>query len=191
LEPHQCRASRSPSPRTASTRSPAKPSFTINGTDIYLGPHGTKSSKVEYDRIIAEYLAAGRRLPTATSEPTVNEIVLALWKHAKEYYRKPVLNPDGSQKIDAGGKPVTEPTTEVRNLKRVLRPLRRLYGDTLAQEVGPLALKRVPPAPDRPRLVSKVRQQQRRTGEAALQVGGCRRAGPAEHPPRTDRRDRS
>jgi hypothetical protein len=114
---------------------------TIGGKDIYLGAHGTKASKIEYDRIIADYLAAGRRLPVASHDPTVSEIVLAFWKHAKDYYRKPVLNPDGSQKIDATGKPVTEPTTEVRNLKRVLRPLRRLYGDTLAHEFGPLALK--------------------------------------------------
>ena len=114
---------------------------TIGGKDIYLGAHGTKASKIEYDRIIADYLAAGRRLPVASHDPTVSEIVLAFWKHAKDYYRKPVLNPDGSQKTDPSGKPVTEPTTEVRNLKRVLRPLRRHYGDTLAHEFGPLALK--------------------------------------------------
>lgn len=35
---------------------------TIDGTDIYLGPHGSKTSVIEYDRIIAEYLANGRSL---------------------------------------------------------------------------------------------------------------------------------
>jgi hypothetical protein len=114
---------------------------TIDGKDIYLGTHGTKTSKVEYDRVIAEYLAAGRRLLTAAHEPTVSEIALAFWKHAMAYYRKPVLNADGSQKLDAAGKAVTEPTTEVRNLKRVLRPFRKLYGHTLARKFGPLSLK--------------------------------------------------
>ena len=33
---------------------------TINGRDYLLGPHGTKASKREYDRLIAEYLASGR-----------------------------------------------------------------------------------------------------------------------------------
>ena len=33
---------------------------TINGRDYLLGPHGTKASKREYDRVIAEYLASGR-----------------------------------------------------------------------------------------------------------------------------------
>ncbi|HEX6962483.1 MAG TPA: hypothetical protein VF175_11485 [Lacipirellula sp.] len=32
----------------------------INGRDYYLGPHGSKASKVEYDRLITEYLVSGR-----------------------------------------------------------------------------------------------------------------------------------
>ena len=31
---------------------------TIQGRDFYLGPHGTKASKLEYDRLIGEWLAA-------------------------------------------------------------------------------------------------------------------------------------
>ena len=34
---------------------------TIGGRDIYLGPYGTKASKAEYDRIVSEWLANGRR----------------------------------------------------------------------------------------------------------------------------------
>src|SRR6478609_8109142 len=34
---------------------------TLCGQDFYLGPHGTKASKLEYDRLIAEWLARGRR----------------------------------------------------------------------------------------------------------------------------------
>jgi hypothetical protein len=32
----------------------------ICGRDHYLGPHGTKPTKVEYDRLIVEYLSSGR-----------------------------------------------------------------------------------------------------------------------------------
>ena len=50
---------------------------TINGTDFYLGPHGSDESKAEYDRLIGEWLAAGRRLPVAKADLTVNEVLLA------------------------------------------------------------------------------------------------------------------
>ena len=33
---------------------------TIDGRDHLLGPYGTKASKREYDRLIAEFLAGGR-----------------------------------------------------------------------------------------------------------------------------------
>ncbi len=35
---------------------------TINGKDHYLGPHGTKTSKLEYDRIINQSIASSRNL---------------------------------------------------------------------------------------------------------------------------------
>jgi integrase len=115
---------------------------TINGKDIYLGLHGTKASRIEYDRLIGEYLAGGRRL-TRADEPTINEVMLAFLKHAACYYRKPALNADGSKKLAADGSAVTEPTTELRNLKRALRPLHTLYGRLPAFDFGPLALKAV------------------------------------------------
>lgn len=36
---------------------------TVQGRDFYLGPWNSKASKIEYDRIISEWLAAGRQLP--------------------------------------------------------------------------------------------------------------------------------
>ena len=33
---------------------------TLNGRDFYLGPHGTAASKLEFDRLIGEWLAKGR-----------------------------------------------------------------------------------------------------------------------------------
>ncbi len=41
---------------------------TIGGVDHYLGPHGTKASKNEYDRVIAEWMANGRQLHVGTSD---------------------------------------------------------------------------------------------------------------------------
>jgi len=29
---------------------------TLNGNDCYLGPHGTKASRIEYDRVVAEWM---------------------------------------------------------------------------------------------------------------------------------------
>ena len=53
---------------------------TLNGKDHYLGPHGTKASKAEYDRLIACWLANGRdsvRLsPGADTSLTISELIL-------------------------------------------------------------------------------------------------------------------
>ena len=63
---------------------------TIACRDHYLGPWKSKASKVEYDRLIGEWLAAGRPLaPVARPHQiTVMEVVAAFWKHASAYYRK-------------------------------------------------------------------------------------------------------
>jgi hypothetical protein len=63
---------------------------TLSGNDIYLGPHGTKASKLEYDRLIGEWLANGRRLPVEADDKPVSVIELgaAYLKFAKSYYVK-------------------------------------------------------------------------------------------------------
>src|SRR5262245_50468124 len=99
---------------------------TIAGKDRYLGPYKSKASKVEYDRLIGEWLAAGR--PTATvTEPAqvkVAEIIAAFWRFAKSHFQK-----HGRQ------------TGTADNYKPALTLLRQRYGHTLAAEFGPLALK--------------------------------------------------
>ena len=53
---------------------------TLDGRDHYLGKHGTEASKQEYDRLIAEWLASGRRTPRGGDRLdglTVNELLLA------------------------------------------------------------------------------------------------------------------
>ncbi len=105
---------------------------TLNGKDHYLGRYGSDESRAEYDRLIAEWLASGRRAtPSAPgavggSDLTVNELLLAYLRFAKSYYRK------GER---------TSP--EYDNIKLALRTFRQLYGHTAARNFGPLALKAV------------------------------------------------
>jgi hypothetical protein len=98
---------------------------TINGQDIYLGKWNTAASKAEYDRLIAEFLANGRRLRTEI-ESTVVEVINAYREFAERYYRK-----NG------------EVTRESGCIKEALKILRQLDGRTNANEFGPLALKAV------------------------------------------------
>ena len=102
---------------------------TVGGKDLYLGRHGSAESRAEYDRVISEWLASGRRLVNAgpgacPDGPTVNELLMAYLDFAAGYYRK-------------GGRP----TKELSNICLAIRPLRQLYGHTLATKFGPLGLK--------------------------------------------------
>jgi integrase len=101
----------------------------LDGHDHYLGTFGSQESRREYDRLIAEWLAAGRRLPhpPAGDGLTVNGLLLAYWCWAEKTY----CDEDGT------------PTRELANLKDALRPLRKLYGNTEAACFGPLALRTV------------------------------------------------
>ena len=63
----------------------------LSGQMFYLGPHGSRTSKHEYDRLIAEWLAAGRKLPSEKiAEPiglSVAEVCERYSTHAAEYYK--------------------------------------------------------------------------------------------------------
>ena len=48
---------------------------TLNGRDTYLGRHDTPESRMEYDRVIAEWLSNGR-LPPGTTDLTINELIV-------------------------------------------------------------------------------------------------------------------
>jgi integrase len=105
---------------------------TLSGTDHYLGEYDSPESKVAYDRVIAEWLANGRRhqqpMPLAGSPSnTINELIAAYWEYAQSYYRKP----DGT------------PTQEIETLRQALKPFILLYGETKISDFGPLALKAV------------------------------------------------
>lgn len=98
----------------------------INGKGHYLGPHGTKASKLEYDRLIAEWLASGRSpsYGTLARQLSVSELLVEYLNHAREYYG------DG-------------PNSELHRMTRVARPLRQLYGRSLAAEFGVLQYRAV------------------------------------------------
>jgi integrase len=98
--------------------------------DVLLGKHSTRASRIEYARIIAEWEANGRRPPESVSsvrDLTINEMIVRYWDHAEEYYRRP----DGTS------------TNELDEYRLSFRPLKKLYGHTLAGSFGPLALKAV------------------------------------------------
>lgn len=101
---------------------------TLNGKDVYLGPHGSKASRDEYDRVIGEWIASGRQLaaPDAANDITLVELIARYWKHVQGYYVKH-----------------GEPTGEQTNIRNALRHIKRLYGQTRAADFGPLALKAV------------------------------------------------
>jgi hypothetical protein len=67
---------------------------TIDGHDHYLGPFGSPSSKQKYAALIRawqqrqEQPAAEPDDPLVPNDcPTVNELILAYLKHARDYYR--------------------------------------------------------------------------------------------------------
>lgn len=101
----------------------------LNGEMIYLGPPHSPESKAEYDRLIAEWMQAGRTYVKPDDRPTVsvNEVLLAYRRHAEGFY----VNPDGT------------PTQEVERVNLALRPVTDLYGTTPAEQFGPKALQTV------------------------------------------------
>lgn len=78
---------------------------------------------MRYNRLIAEWLAAGRYTPTTTAL-TVVELCARYREHAREYYR----TPDGKE------------AKSIVRIKLAIRDLRNMYGDVLADEFGPLKL---------------------------------------------------
>ncbi len=101
----------------------------IRGRDRYLGKFGSPESWEKYYRLLAEDAAHGGVNPAtatnaATSGLTVKEVTLRYDDFATGYYVK-------------NGKP----TTEAGLIRLSLKALNRIYGNTLASEFGPKALK--------------------------------------------------
>jgi integrase len=106
----------------------------IGGKDHYLGPYGSPESHTEYARLIAQWRVhqvdqSQQHENVATLidfDLTVSEVIQRYRVFAEGYYTK-----DG------------KPTKEFVEMRYALRPVRKLYGDTLARDFGPLKLKAV------------------------------------------------
>src|SRR3954467_1903922 len=103
---------------------------TIDGRNHYLGPYGSPESHEKYARLIADWRRHSRHLLPKTgtgridSTLSVNELILAYFRHAQAYYVKD-----------------ERPTSEQDNIRQALRFVRQSFGMTPACEFGPLALK--------------------------------------------------
>jgi hypothetical protein len=99
---------------------------TIAGRDHDLGPHGTKASKAQYDRLVAEFLSSGRSPSFGAQQHdlTVVELAAEYVRHPKAYYG-------------------TATTSEYHRIVRVIRPVPELCGRSPAAEFGPLQFKAI------------------------------------------------
>jgi hypothetical protein len=95
----------------------------------YLGKYGSPESLEKYHRLVADYVRPPADAVLATaggSALSVKQIILSYWCFAETYYTK-------------NGKP----GERLYHVRLALRPLRKLYGNTLASEFGPRKLKNV------------------------------------------------
>jgi integrase len=104
---------------------------TLSGKDHYLGPYGTQQSRDMYDRVLSEWLANGRMLPTKPAvEPekaiSIIRLCASYLEFAETYYQK-----DG------------KPTSSMLRVKVALRLLSTRYGTEKVQEFGPLKLRAI------------------------------------------------
>jgi hypothetical protein len=101
---------------------------TLDGKDHLLGPYSSAASQEAYRRLVAEWLESRGQPPAKSNDgdtgPTVNQIILAYWKYAVDYYD-----------FNHGGH------GDGYCLRDALRIVRWLYGCTPARDFGPLALK--------------------------------------------------
>ncbi|MCC6492158.1 MAG: site-specific integrase [Pirellulales bacterium] len=113
-------------PKYQKHRASGQAVVTINGRDYYLGPHGATASKVEYDRLITEWLASGRSASygTPAQSLTVVEMLADYVTWAASRYGK-----------DTRG--------EYGHIIRCVKPLKELYGRTSAADFGVLEFKTV------------------------------------------------
>jgi integrase len=105
-------------------------------SDVYLGDYGTPESRVEYDRVIRQWLEGGRVVERAASKArkdvagpspataTVTDVLRAYWREVcKQYPGK-----HNSRRY---------------SIRAALRSARSLFGKLPAREFGPRALRKV------------------------------------------------
>ena len=101
---------------------------TIDGRDFYLGKHGTKASRKQYDWLICEWLANDRRLPRKgdVTGVTIPELLAGYLRFAQRYYHKN-----------------DKPTKEVRHVRTVIHVIKQQCGRLPVSDFGPLKLKAI------------------------------------------------
>ena len=87
---------------------------TLDGKDHYLGKHGSRESKAEYRRLIADWQDDLRRRPALSAEAltyplTVSEIAITYWLDVETYYVKDGQPTSEQSNIQSGAavRPVT------------------------------------------------------------------------------------
>ena len=96
-------------------------------TRHYLGIYGSPESREQYARLIAEWGTTGCKIPEEINDITVIELLAHFWKYAQTYYCRADCTI----------------TQEVDNYRQAMRPIKELYGHTLAKDFGPRALRTV------------------------------------------------
>lgn len=112
-------------PKYRKHRASGQAIVTLNGRDVYLGPFGTAASRIEYDRVIAEWLTHGRVLDPKGNghDMTVVELIARYRGFTENHYKESI--------------------SEVEKFKLAAKPLLALYGRSLAAEFGPRKLETV------------------------------------------------
>lgn len=113
-----------PTPRCHKGRAVVDLYDTGSRRTVTLGAWGSPEAEQEFARILAEASARTATARPVGSHQTVSEVLLAFLRWAEGYYR----TPDG------------KPTHEIVELRLSVRPVRELYGHTVAAEFGPKAL---------------------------------------------------
>lgn len=98
----------------------------LNRKPVYLG-YSKAAARTKADRLIGEWLANGRNaaVPASDNDLTIAELVNQYRKYAQTFYRRPDGTPSGHLGV----------------VRAVMKFLRKNYGDTLAKNFGPLALR--------------------------------------------------
>lgn len=118
--------SRSRIPRLRLHKPSGRAVVTLNGRDHYCGPGGSEEAEKKYNRVIAEWLANGRKPMRAQGHHaglSMAELIAQYWAFVQGHYVK-------------HGKP----TSEQGAIKAAVRPVLELYGDVDVREFGPQAL---------------------------------------------------
>ncbi|MBI3817219.1 MAG: site-specific integrase [Planctomycetes bacterium] len=118
--------SRTSIPKLGLHRATGQAIVRLNGKDHYLGDYAKEESRARYERLVAEWLNNGRRLPQAepTGDFTVADVVKGFLAWIDNEYRLP----DGSV------------SREVLNVRLAMRGVYKLFRDLPAEEFGPKSL---------------------------------------------------